>query len=127
MIQKIKHGKILIGLKIVKIPKKTVPITNPEEFIQMVTLNHPKGTFLKAHMHLPKKRITLQLQECMVVKKGKIMLCLYSPEKKLIKKIYLQAGQAFILFRGGVAVKMIEDSEVYEIKNGPFKEDKILI
>lgn len=127
MIQKIEYKKELIGLKIVKISKGTVPITNPAESLQMVTLNHPKGTLLKAHMHQPKKRITYQLQECMVVRKGKVILYLYSTEKKLIKKTYLKAGQAFILLRGGLAIKMISNAEIFEIKNGPFKEDKVLI
>ncbi len=127
MVQKIIYKKTLIGLKISKITKGSTPITDPTEFVQMVTLSHSKGTLLKAHMHLPKKRVTHQLQECMVVKKGKILLYLYSLDQKPIKRLHLKRGDAFILLRGGVAVKMLADSEIFEIKNGPFKEDKVLI
>lgn len=127
MITKIIYKKSVIGMKIDKIAKGTTPVTDINEYIQLVTLSHPKGTVLKAHMHLPKKRVTYQLQECMVVKKGKALISLYSPDKKFIKKLYISKGQAFILFLGGIKIKMIENSEIYEIKNGPFKEDKVLI
>jgi len=127
MINEIIFKKKLIGLKITEIQNGSTPITDPKKYIQMVTLSHPKGTILKAHMHKPQKRITYQLQECMVVKKGKILITIYDVNKKQIKNLYLSKGQAFIIFRGGVKIKMLADSEIFELKNGPFMEDKILI
>lgn len=127
MLNKVFYKKELIGFKITKIPKGTVPVTSPKEFLQMVTLSHPKGTVLKSHLHTPKKRITYQLQECLIVKKGKILISLFGQNKKFIKKLYLTQGQAFILFSGGIGIKMISDSEIFELKNGPFIEDKVLI
>mgnify|MGYP001612402597 CR=1 FL=1 len=127
MINKIVYKKELVGYKISKIQKGTVPITDPKEYIQMVTLNHPKGTVLKAHMHKARKRITYQLQECIVIKKGKVLITLYGINKKQVKNLYLTSGQAFILFKGGIKIKMLADSEIFELKNGPFIEDKILI
>lgn len=124
---KIVYRRVLIGIKIDKISKGSVPITDVNEFVQVVTLKHCKGSYLKAHMHEPKIRQTKKLQECMIVKKGKIRLDLYSEKKKLIKHIFLTAGQAFILLNGGIGVKIIKDAEIIEVKNGPFKEDKILI
>lgn len=117
----------LIGIKIEKFANGSLPITNTQEFLQVVTLKHPKGCYLKAHLHKPTVRKTQKLQECIIVKKGKIKLDLYTQDKKLIKYIFLRTGQAFILLNGGVGIKIIEDTEIYEVKNGPFKEDKILI
>ncbi len=127
MINKVIYKKKLIGYKVSKIQKGTIPITDPKEYLQMVTLNHPRGTILKAHLHTPKKRITYQLQECLIVKKGKILISLFGQDKKFIKKLYLTQGQAFILFSGGIEIKMISNSEIFELKNGPFIEDKVLI
>ena len=124
---KIVNRGVLIGIKIDKISKGSVPITDTNEFVQVVTLKHSKGSYLKAHMHKPKVRQTKKLQECMIVKKGKVRLDLYSEGKKLFKHIFLTAGQAFILLNGGIGVKIIKDAEIIEVKNGPFRKDKILI
>jgi hypothetical protein len=120
------RGK-LIGVKVGEIKKGSIPITEVRDYIQMVTLKHAKGTSLKAHMHSPRSRQTKRLQECMIVKKGKVRLDLYASNKKLFKHVFLTTGQAFILFEGGIGVKFITNAEIFEVKNGPFKEDKVLI
>jgi len=121
------YKKTLVGIRIKKMGKGTVPVTPPQEPLQMLTLKHPKGKYLLAHMHAPKKRTTTRLQECLVVKKGRIKIDLYSPDKKLFKKIFLNAGEAFILMNGGYGIHVIRDAEMMELKNGPFKEDKVLL
>lgn len=119
--------KTLVAVKFTKIHKGSNPLTDPDQPLQLVTLKHPQGSYLKAHMHTPKKRITLSLQECLIVKKGSIRLDLYSPTKILFKKTSLKEGQALILLNGGYGIHLVEDSELFEIKNGPFIVDKILI
>lgn len=125
--QEIFYNKKLIGIKIDKILKGSNPITDPLEFIQIVTLKHPQGTILPAHIHRPKKRVTQKLQECLIVKKGKVKLNLYAETKQFIKSILLTKGEGYISLNGGVGIKIIEDAELIEAKNGPFKEDKVLI
>ena len=119
--------KTLVAVKFTKINEGSNPLTDPDQSLQLVTLKHPRGSYLKAHMHKPKKRITRTLQECLIVKKGKIRLDLYSPTKILFKNTYLIEGQALILLTGGYGIHLVEDSELFEIKNGPFIVDKILI
>ena len=75
--EEIFYKKILIGLKIKSIQKGSMPVTEGKEPLQLVTLKHPKGAYLKAHMHAPRKRITTRLQECLIVRKGKIKVDLY--------------------------------------------------
>ena len=119
--------KTLVAVKFTKINEGSNPLTDPDQSLQLVTLKHPRGSYLKAHMHKPQKRITRSLQECLIVKKGKIRLDLYSPTKILFKNTYLIEGQALILLTGGYGIHLVEDSELFEIKNGPFIVDKILI
>ncbi len=107
--------------------KGSIPVTDGVEPLQIVTLKHPKGAYLKAHMHAPCKRETASLQECLFVKKGKVKLDLYGPDKKYVKFIYLSAGELFLLMDGGIGIHVIDDAEMIEVKNGPFKEDKVLI
>lgn len=104
-----------------------MPITDPDESLQLVIHKRSAGEYTKAHIHAPKKRITKKLHECLVVIKGKIKVDFYTPDKKYFKSIYLSAGEAIIFMNGGHGVHILKDSEIIEIKNGPFIEDKIFI
>jgi len=125
--EKFFYKKTLMGIKIITIPSGSTPATNEKESLQLLTLKHPKGTYLKAHLHSPRKRVTNQLQECWVVVKGKVRFDLYGPDKRFFKYIFLKGGQAFILISGGIGIHVLDDTEIFEVKNGPFKEDKVLI
>ena len=123
----IKYKNKLVAILIKKIPKGSIPHTKESEPLQLVTLKHPKGKYLMAHTHKPIKREINKLQECLIVKKGKIKLDLYGSDKKLFKKIILKDGESLILLNGGYGIRILEDSELIELKNGPFIEDKILL
>lgn len=125
--EKIYHQGILIGIKLTKFPSGSVPHTDPNEFLGLLTLKHPKGASLKAHVHKPVKREASRLQECFIVKKGKVRIDLYSQEGKFFKFIYLSAGQAFLATNGGHGFHILKDSELFEVKNGPFIEDKVFL
>lgn len=125
--EKIYHQGILIGIKLTRFRKGSVPHTDPREFLGLLTLKHPKGAYLKAHIHKPVKRETTRLQECFIVKKGKVRIDLYSQDGKFFKYIYLLEGQAFLATNGGHGFHILKDSELFEVKNGPFIEDKIFL
>jgi len=125
--EKIKKGNIILGLIIRSIPEGSNPLTEEKEPLQLVTLRHPLGTNLKAHKHAPQKRITETLQECLIVKKGKISIKIYDQEDKLFQNTVLSTGDAYIVMNGGIEINFLEESEILEIKNGPFVEDKIII
>ncbi len=124
---KIRYKNKVIGLLIRAIPKGSIPHTEIEEPLQLVTLKHPKGKQLMAHTHKTVKLQTKCVQECVLVRKGRIRMDLYGPDKKLFKKIVLKAGDVFILQHGGHGFRFLEDSEFIEIKNGPKVESKVLI
>lgn len=117
----------LIGLKLSKISDGSIPITNENEPLQLVTLKHKEGIHLKAHYHEPKKRITYKLQECLFVKKGLIKVNVYNKSGKFIESLVLKKGEIFFLVDGGYSIDLLKDSELIETKNGPFIEDKILL
>jgi len=125
--EKIIYKKTLIAIRFKEFKEGAIPLTDPREPLQLLVHKRPAGKHTKAHIHIPKKRVTEKLQECLVVMKGKIKIDLYGPDKKFFKHIYLSVGQVIILMNGGHAVHLIKDSEIIEIKNGPFVEDKVLI
>lgn len=121
------YHKTLIGIKISNMKEGSTPITSPDQPLQIVTLKHKKGAYLKAHMHAPKQRKTKRLQECLFVKKGRIKIDLYTTSKKYIQSLFLNEGQIFLLVEGGYGIHLLEDCQMFEFKNGPFVEDKEFI
>ena len=117
----------LVALHIHTIPDGSIPQTDGKEPLQVVTLKHPKGKYLQAHMHAPKKRKTQSLQECLSVIKGKVQIDLYAPDRTLFKQVTLGVGEMLVLLHGGYGIHLLNDSEMFEVKNGPFVEDKVLI
>lgn len=124
---KIYYKGRLFAIRIKTFTKGSVPITEDFASLQLLTLKHKKGHQIKAHDHARKKRISTILQECLVVKRGKIRVDFYAPNKKVFKYIYLRAGEVIIILQGGHGVHFLEDSEIVELKNGPFLDDKIFI
>lgn len=127
MVEKISFQGKLIALKVHQIAPGSVPITEPAQPLQIVTLKHPKGAYLKAHMHVPKRRVTSGLQECLIIRKGRIEVDLYSSQKQFIKTIQVSSGEVLVLVKGGYGIRMLTEAEIVEVKNGPFVEDKVLI
>lgn len=126
--EKFIHKNILLGIKVTTFSSGSVPVTGGKEPLQLVTLKHPKKTKLVNHLHTPKKRTVKFAETCFIVKKGKIKLLLYSADKEFVTDIILRTGDIFLTFNGsGHGVEFLMGSEVAEIKNGPFIEDKILI
>ena len=129
------YKKILVGIRIRKLAKGSVPITDEKEPLQLVGLRHLKGLHLKPHFHAPKKRVTHRLQEAFVVREGRVKIDLYGSldkegrrvSRKKFKSIIIKKGEVFLLFNGGYGIHILEDAELFEFKNGPFLEDKVLI
>ena len=116
-----------VGILVRTVRKGSVAVTDGSEPLQLVTLKHPKHSYLAAHTHTPRRRIVRTLQECLIVKKGRVRLDLYAPDGTLFTKVTLRAGDSFILQNGGYGIHLLEDSELLEVKNGPFLDDKVLL
>lgn len=125
--EKIFHQKELLGVHVKQMLPGSSPILDAGEPLQLLTLKHPKGAQVKAHTHTPTERVTTHLQECLVVVKGALQIALYGSGTKPVQEVRVNAGEAFVFMSGGHSVTFLEDAEVFEIKNGPFKEDRVPI
>lgn len=125
--ERISHKNILIAIRVKKLKNGATPITDPDEPLQVLSHKRYAGKITPAHFHLPKKRVTQTLQECLIMMKGRIRVDLFGNHKEKIKSLYLSAGDIVIFMGGGHAVHILENSEFIEVKNGPFIEDKVFI
>lgn len=126
--EEIYYKKTLVGIQVRSLKDGSNPITRDEEPLQLLGLKHQKGHYFVPHRHASQQRTTNHLQECLVVRKGKVKVDIYTPGDIKFKSIVLKEGELFILLNGGYGIHVLEDAELFELKNGPFLgDDKILI
>ena len=95
--------------------------TNPSHYLQVGCWYYDKGKTLRAHTHKTYKRTVMRTQEVVYIKKGKILLSIYSNNKELVKEVVLKTGDFAVMFSGGHGYKILTDkTQVLEVKNGPF-------
>ena len=126
-IQQVLSNGTVVGVVIRRPPRGSRPATEANEPLQVLTLAHPKGTHLASHVHRRSRRTIDRLQECLFVRTGRVRVDVHGPDGVLCRRIVLKSGDAFLLQNGGYGIHMLEDSELVEVKNGPFKDDKVLL
>jgi len=89
----------------------------------------PKGHVIDPHIHRVLPRMVSLTQEVLLVRKGFIRLDFYTSAKAYFCSRVLGPGDVVILLHGGHGLTMLEDSEFFEIKQGPYMgkdNDKIM-
>lgn len=127
---KIKSKKKILALLIKKEYKtKGIKFFTPENYSQQLGyMNRPKGYEVKPHLHKPVKREVFNTREVLFIKKGKIKATFYNNRKKFVCSKILKSGDILLLVDGGHGFKMLENSEIFEVKQGPYRKtlDKII-
>jgi len=100
----------------------------PDNFSQQLAyMKHPKGKEIVPHIHNVVQRSVLYTQETLYIKKGKLLVDFYNNNKEYLESRILEAGDVILLASGGHGMECLEDTEMLEIKQGPYLEqdDKI--
>ena len=94
---------------------------------QLAFMRHPEGKEIQAHVHKPVRREVLYTQEVIVLRKGKLRVDFYDDEQNYLESHVLGAGDVILLVEGGHGFKVLEEVEMFEIKQWPFlpEQDKI--
>jgi quercetin dioxygenase-like cupin family protein len=121
-IEKIKKGNQIYAIVLRKeFSEGGVNFFTPGEFSQQVgILIHKKGKTVKRHRHKLVRREILRTKEVLVVLEGKMRVDVYNNRAQKLKTVILNSGDAIILARGGHGVKILEDSKIIEVKQGPY-------
>jgi len=99
--------------------------TDKKDLLQLGFLNHQKSHIIKSHIHLKKRRIVNYCTEVLLIEKGKVKVKFFDNKSSDIKKDkILNKGDIIILFQGGHGFKVIEKTQIIEIKQGPYVEGK---
>lgn len=96
--------------------------TRPEEELQVGVLNRPEGFRVAAHEHRPAGRVVRYTSEALLVLTGLVEVT-FSDAGRVER---LGQFQACVIFFGLHSVRFIQDSLVWEVKQGPFQDDKVM-
>lgn len=99
-------------------------LTAPESGIQLGVSSYKKGEQVQPHVHVEKEKIITDAQECIVVKRGQMVLYVFDFDKNFIGKTTLHAGDVAFQSSGGHGFKIMKNTQIVEVKQGPFGGDK---
>lgn len=129
MIENIKHNNLLLAIIIRSDYKKDGIefFTNDNDSQQLGYMNRPQGYVIAPHRHNLVAREVHLTQEVLFIKSGVVRVDFYDNQQNYIKSTLLKKGDVILLSDGGHGFKMLENSEIIEVKQGPYcgDEDKI--
>ena len=97
----------------------------PDTFSQQLGyMNRPKGYVIPPHDHNAVPRTIEWTQEVLIIRSGKVRLDLYEPTTRVyLESHVLLPGDIVLLAHGGHGFVMLEQSEMVEVKQGPYAGD----
>ena len=100
----------------------------PDDFSQQLAyMNRKKNYIIPPHVHNSVQRDVHFTQEVLVIKSGKVRVDYYDDNRQYLESRILNKGDVVLLAYGGHGFEMLEDSEIIEVKQGPYagEMDKI--
>ena len=101
-------------------PQKTTFLTPPEFDLQVGHIVYPQGHEIPRHVHKPLERRITGMAEVLLVKKGCCEIDVYNDERKLVATRELREGDLMIMVGGGHGFRMLDDTVLLEVKQGPY-------
>lgn len=101
-------------------PDKTQFLTTNEEPLQCGLGVFKKGGHVEPHKHVSDPATISEFQEFILIRKGKALAEVYTPDGDPVCKIEMNAGDSLLLLRGGHSFKFLEDTHLLEVKQGPY-------
>ena len=94
---------------------------------QLAYMSHRTGKEIQPHVHKKVQREVHYTQETLFIRKGKLQVDFYSDDQQYLESRVLEAGDVILLIKGGHGFKVLEDLEMFEVKQGTYAgdEDKI--
>ena len=95
----------------------------PNDFSQQLGyMQHPVGKLIQPHVHTAVQREVTYTQEVLFIRKGKLRVDFYTGNKKYIESRTLAAGDVILLAAAGHGFEVLEDLQMFEVKQGPYAE-----
>ncbi len=99
----------------------TTTFVTPAEFKQQVGfVVYPAGGEIHRHCHRNLERHLVGTSEVLVVRRGRCEMDIYNDRRELVATRELRRGDLMLMVGGGHGFRMLEDTVLLEVKQGPY-------
>ena len=125
MVQRICNGDEMLALIIrADYEAEGIEFFTPDEFSQQIAyMNRPEDYVIPPHVHNPVARSVAYTKEVLFIRSGKLRVDFYTDEQAYLHSTILNAGDVIFLATGGHGFEMLEDTQMIEVKQGPYAGD----
>jgi quercetin dioxygenase-like cupin family protein len=102
------------------LPTQTTFLTPDECSLQVGHVVYPAGGEIPRHIHLPVERHLMNSAEVIVVQQGRCEVDVYDAERRVVATRELHVGDILIAVAGGHGFRVLEDTVLLEVKQGPY-------
>jgi hypothetical protein len=126
MITQIQHnGEVLAIIVPRNFDKPGIHFFTPDSFSQQLAyMHHPAGKKIDAHLHTPVQRDVHYTLEVLIIKRGKLRVDFFDRQQNYLESRILETGDVILLAQGGHGFEVLEETEMFEVKQGPYAGDK---
>lgn len=126
MIEHIEHNGELLALIIrASYTKPGISFFTDSSLSQQIGyMQHPRGKLIEPHVHNPVKREVHLTQEVLVLRKGRLRVDFYDGTQVYLYSRTLEAGDVILLITGGHGFEVLDEIEMFEVKQGPYAGDE---
>jgi uncharacterized protein YjlB len=118
------NGRLLAIIISSKFEDDGITFFTPNDFSQQLAyMHHITGKQILPHVHNPVHRAVFYTQEVLVIKKGKLRVDFYDDNRNYLESHILKSGDVILLASGGHGFEVLEEVEMFEIKQGPYAGD----
>lgn len=120
-----KHNGVLLALVIpASYNKPGISFfTSGDMSQQLAYMEHNKGHIIAPHVHNLVKREVHYTKEVLLIRKGKMRVDFYDDSKNYVESYVVKDGDVLLLANGGHGFEILEDTEMFEVKQGPYIGD----
>jgi mannose-6-phosphate isomerase-like protein (cupin superfamily) len=124
-VEQIEHGGVVLALIVRReFAEPGIHFFTPNELSQQLAfMRHPAGKLIGAHVHNPVTRTVAYTQETLFIRRGRLRVDFYDDGQAYLESRELRGGDVILLIRGGHGFEVLEDLEMFEVKQGPYAGD----
>ncbi len=121
--ERMEHDGVIYAIIIrrAEVPPGVHFLTPDENLLQVGLQLRPKGTVIAPHAHCKVKTDRVgYLQEVLHIQRGQLKVVFYADDGLRLGERVLEGGDTILLIRGGHGFEVLQDTQMLEIKMGPY-------
>jgi hypothetical protein len=101
-------------------PSETTFLTPHDCGLQVGHVVYPAGGEIARHVHLPIERHLVGSTEVLLLQQGRCEVDVYTDDRRMVLTREMHVGDILIAVSGGHGFRVLEDTVLLEIKQGPY-------